>query len=136
MQRFGNETVMHSLPLFEGSDSLKTPLPVQRDAIIRYLAQNVDVLQLGGGFNFVAHSQGALLARSIVQVGGALRRVVPMRAAGTVTGHQLEPGCAGAASEFVRPQLSVDGRSAAWAVGYVCTRQGRAQQLDRSVGYS
>ena len=68
-EAFGNGTVMHSLPLFEGSDSIKTPLPVQRDAIIRYLVQNADPLQLTGGFNFVAHSQGALLARSIVQVG-------------------------------------------------------------------
>jgi len=65
--KFGNSTRMHSLPLYEGRDSLRTPLLKQRDAIVKYLVANAESLQLAGGFNLVGHSQGALLGRAVVQ---------------------------------------------------------------------
>ena len=58
---------MHSLPLFEGSASLRTPLTKQRDSIVEYLVTNAAALNLTEGFNFVAHSQGALLTRAVIQ---------------------------------------------------------------------
>ena len=64
---FGNATPsMHSLALFEGVASL-APMVRQRDAILDYLISNANALNLTGGWNFVAHSQGALLARSVIQ---------------------------------------------------------------------
>ena len=65
---FGNATPpMHSLPLFEGTASVDTPMPQQRNALLAYMMENVDALNLSAGFNFVAHSQGALLARSVIE---------------------------------------------------------------------
>lgn len=58
---------MHSLPLYEGIASLRTPLATQRDSIIEYLTTNAAKLNLTQGFNLVAHSQGALLSRAVIQ---------------------------------------------------------------------
>lgn len=60
---------MHSLNICEGSCSLRTPLTKQRDDVVSYLVSNSRSLGIDGddGFNFVAFSQGALLARAVVQ---------------------------------------------------------------------
>ena len=61
--------LMHSIDICEGSCSLLNPLPQQRDDMLKYLTKNAAALGIDGeeGFNFVAHSQGALLARSVIQ---------------------------------------------------------------------
>mmetsp|Transcript_4184 Transcript_4184/g.8211 ORF Transcript_4184/g.8211 Transcript_4184/m.8211 type:complete len:349 (+) Transcript_4184:10-1056(+) len=60
---------MHSIDICEGPCSLLNPLPKQRDDMLAYLTKNAAALGIDGdeGFNFVAHSQGALLARSVIQ---------------------------------------------------------------------
>lgn len=63
-----NVPLMHSLPLYEGSDSLHTPMSKQRDSMVKYLLDNADKLGINDGFNIVAHSQGALLSRAVIQV--------------------------------------------------------------------
>jgi hypothetical protein len=66
---FGNVTPpMHSLPLFEGGDSLKTPMMAQRDGVVQYLVDNAAALNItAAGFNIVAHSQGAILMRAVIE---------------------------------------------------------------------
>jgi len=64
---FGSGHPFHSLALFEGIHSLNVPLTEQRDTIIKYLVDHADELNITGGFNFVGHSQGALLARAVIQ---------------------------------------------------------------------
>eukprot|EP00578_Thalassiosira_sp_NH16_P018512 CAMPEP_0181098254 /NCGR_PEP_ID=MMETSP1071-20121207/12024_1 /TAXON_ID=35127 /ORGANISM="Thalassiosira sp., Strain NH16" /LENGTH=296 /DNA_ID=CAMNT_0023180829 /DNA_START=107 /DNA_END=994 /DNA_ORIENTATION=+ len=61
--------IMHSIGICEGSCSLLTPLPKQRDAMIDYLVKNAATLGIDrdDGFNIVAHSQGALLMRAVIQ---------------------------------------------------------------------
>lgn len=60
---------MHSLSISEGSASLLMPLMEQRDLMLDFLKAKASSLGIDGdgGFNFVAHSQGALLARSVIQ---------------------------------------------------------------------
>jgi pimeloyl-ACP methyl ester carboxylesterase len=59
---------MHSIGICDGSCSLRTPLVTQRAQLIRWLTKNSSQMGLEGGFHLVAHSQGALLARSVVQM--------------------------------------------------------------------
>lgn len=65
--RFGDDILTHSLPVFEKLSSITTPCLKQRDSIIKYLLAHRESLKLQNGFNFVAHSQGGLLARSVIQ---------------------------------------------------------------------
>ena len=51
-EHFGAATpAMHSLPLFEGSASVDTPLLTQRDVLIAYLEEHLSELNLTRGFN-------------------------------------------------------------------------------------
>lgn len=60
--------IMHSLNIREGQASLLTPMLTQRDEMVQYLIDNAAVLGIDkDGFHFVGHSQGALLARSVIQ---------------------------------------------------------------------
>ena len=67
---------MHSLPLYDGSKSLRTPLSEQRDGVIAYLVKNAVALNITDGFNLVAHSQGALLSRAVIQALPASLKVI------------------------------------------------------------
>ena len=39
----------------------------QRDDMIQYLSDNIHTLNISNGFHWVTHSQGAILARSVIQ---------------------------------------------------------------------
>mmetsp|Transcript_12895 Transcript_12895/g.20006 ORF Transcript_12895/g.20006 Transcript_12895/m.20006 type:complete len:259 (+) Transcript_12895:77-853(+) len=69
-QKYGSKTpTMHSIGICEGSCSLMTPLPQQRDNMLTFLVKNAAALGIDSedGFNIVAHSQGALLMRAVIQ---------------------------------------------------------------------
>merc|ERR1712070_1132312 len=102
---FGNSTRMHSLPLFEGRDSLSTPLLKQRDAIVQYLVDNAETLQLAGGFNLVGHSQGALLGRAVVQ---ALPSDLQCRVLVSLAGPQLGQWGMCDALSYLYPHLGLN----------------------------
>ena len=112
-----NAPAMHSLPLFESSASLETPLATQRDAIVAYLCQNAESLDLAGGFNFVAHSQGALLARTVIQ---ALPSNFTVKALISMAGPQLgQWGMCPMAKQFLNSSI-IKGltRDAGWLALY------------------
>ena len=65
-----NSPTMHSIGICEGSCSLHTPLTKQRDDMLEYLTENAASLGIDGtdeGFDIVAHSQGALVMRAVIQ---------------------------------------------------------------------
>eukprot|EP01027_Heterolobosea_sp_BB2_P016872 GEZU01023954.1.p1 GENE.GEZU01023954.1~~GEZU01023954.1.p1 ORF type:complete len:358 (+),score=70.23 GEZU01023954.1:98-1075(+) len=69
IQQIHPGTFTLSLPIFTGNDSVETPMWTQVQGYIEYLTQvinnNTDVFE--DGFHIIAHSQGALLSRAVLQ---------------------------------------------------------------------
>mmetsp|Transcript_23752 Transcript_23752/g.70235 ORF Transcript_23752/g.70235 Transcript_23752/m.70235 type:complete len:334 (-) Transcript_23752:224-1225(-) len=122
---FGEKGVptVHSLGIREGLESLMTPLDQQRDEMVAYLEANAASLGIERGFNFVAHSQGALLARSVIQM---LPKELHVRTYISMAGPQRgQWGDCGMSNSGIAPKIA---RKMARPVGWIAFYNAVAQK--------
>jgi len=59
--------LLHSIDLCEGSCSIFTNMIQQRDDMTTYLRSHIEDFKLSNGYHWIAHSQGSVLARAVIQ---------------------------------------------------------------------
>ena len=66
--KYGDDApLMHPIDLCEGSCSIFTNMIQQRDDMTTYLRSQINNLNLSNGYHWIAHSQGSVLARAVIQ---------------------------------------------------------------------